>query len=247
MNETILPHHHGEQAQAAGLRHELAMTQQFQAVGEVFRQLSDPTRLRIFWLLCHVETCVVNLSALMEMSSPAVSHHLRLLKEAGLIQFRREGKEVYYRAAESAQASLLHQMIERVMQITCPEDAGLGGAHTAREIHAYLIEHLDQRVTIEELSKKFLMNPTSLKSAFKAAYGTSLAAHVKAHRMEKAAQLLRQTELSGAQIAKRVGYESQSRFAASFKEAYGMLPTEYRKLSEEGKPLPALAPDADGD
>lgn len=247
MDGTKLPHQHGEAVQAAPLCRELANTEHFQTVGEVFQQLSDPTRLRIFWLLCHFETCVVNLSAMMDMSSPAVSHHLRLLKDAGLICSRRDGKEVYYRAADTEQTELLHRMIERVMQITCPENAALGGAHTAREIHAYLIAHLDKRVTIEELSKKFLMNPTSLKAAFKAAYGTSLAAHVKAHRMQKAAELLRQTEFSGAQIAKRVGYESQSRFAAGFKEAYGMLPTEYRRRSEDGLALPQLWLDANED
>ena len=55
------------------------------------------------------------------MSSPAVSHHLRPLKNSGLIVSRREGKEVYYRAADTAQSRLLHQMIEQVMAIACPE------------------------------------------------------------------------------------------------------------------------------
>ncbi len=247
MKEQVLPHHHGEQNQLSGLHGELERVERFQTVAEVFAQLADTTRLRIFWLLCHMQTCVVNLSAMMDMSSPAVSHHLRLLKEAGLIQSRREGKEVYYRAADSEESELLHRMIERVMQITCPEDAQSDTAHTAREIHAYLIEHLDQRVTIEELSKKFLMNPTTLKAAFKAVYGASLAAHMKQHRMQRAAELLRQSEAPVAQIARQVGYESQSRFTASFKEACGLLPTEYRRLSEEGKPLPTLASGADGD
>ena len=53
--------------------------------------------------------------------SPAVSHHLRPLKNSGLIVCRREGKEVYYRAADTEQGRLLHQMIEQVMEITCPE------------------------------------------------------------------------------------------------------------------------------
>ena len=63
----------------------------------------------------------MNIAALLDMSSPAVSHHLRTLRDSGLIVSRREGKEVYYRAAESAQSQLLHDMIERVMEIACPE------------------------------------------------------------------------------------------------------------------------------
>ena len=56
----------------------------------------------------------------MEMSSPAVSHHLKQLKTGGLITSRREGKEVYYKAAETKQAALLHQMIEKLVEISCP-------------------------------------------------------------------------------------------------------------------------------
>ena len=96
-------------------------------------------------------------------------------------------------------------------------------------VHAYLTQNLDMRVTIEELSKQYLMNPTTLKQAFKSVYGTSLAAHMKEHRMGKAAQMLRETEDSVAEIARAVGYESQSKFTAAFKEYFGFLPKEYRK------------------
>ena len=116
-----LPHRHGEEARAAVLREQLGHVAYFQAVAEVFRQLGDPTRIRIFWLLCHCEQCVVNISAMLEMSSPAVSHHLRPLKNSGLIVCRREGKEVYYRAADTEESRLLHRMIEQVMEIACPE------------------------------------------------------------------------------------------------------------------------------
>ncbi len=87
----------------------------------VFRQLGDSTRIRLFWLLCHCEECVINISAMLEMSSPAVSHHLRLLKDSGLIQSRRVGKEVYYKAADSLESRLLHEMIESMMEIVCPD------------------------------------------------------------------------------------------------------------------------------
>ena len=91
-----------------------------ETVAEIFQQLSDPTRIRIFWLLCHYEECVINISAILDMSSPAVSHHLRPLKNSGLIVSRREGKEVYYRAADTKECRLLHKMIEEVMEIKCP-------------------------------------------------------------------------------------------------------------------------------
>ena len=121
MDEIRLPHQHGEGEGTALLQEELDRIDYFQTVAEVFKQLDDTTRIRIFWLLCHCEECVLNISAMMKMSSPAVSHHLRPLKNSGLIVSRREGKEVYYRAADTEQSRLLHQMIERIMEITCPE------------------------------------------------------------------------------------------------------------------------------
>ncbi len=50
-----------------------------------------------------------------------------------------------------------------------------------------------------------------------AVYGSSLAAHIKKHRMEQAAKLLRETDMSIAEIAQAVGYDSQSKFASAFK------------------------------
>ena len=113
-----LPHDHGENMEK--LMHQGPAVEDFQHLAEVFRQLSDGSRLRIFWILCHGEVCVANLSALVGMSSPAVSHHLRLLKEAGLITGRREGKEVYYQAAEATKTQLLHDALEALMAIQCP-------------------------------------------------------------------------------------------------------------------------------
>ena len=103
------------------LRRHLDQIENFQTVAAVFKQLSDSSRLRIFWLLCHYEACVVNISALVDMTSPAVSHHLRQLRSSGLIVSRREGKEVYYRAADTEQSRLLHRVIEETMAISCPE------------------------------------------------------------------------------------------------------------------------------
>lgn len=256
MPEQNLPHHHGTNAENKNIQEQLGSITNFQTVAEVFKQLGDTTRIRIFWLLCHCEDCVVNISSLLDMSSPAVSHHLRPLRNSGLITSRRMGKEVYYRAADTPVSQLLHQMIEQVMEITCPEQEIIQNTpnqqneyqseqiETIHKIHEQLTQHMEQRFTIEELSRQYLMNPTTLKAVFKSVYGTSIAAHMKQHRMEQAAQLLVQTNLSIAEIARRVGYDSQSKFTAAFKDYCGRLPRDYRNtgITKKEVPKPQISP-----
>lgn len=100
---------------------------------------------------------------------------------------------------------------------------------TIRRIHDDMLKHLDERITIESLSQKYLMNSTTLKAMFKSVYGDSLATHMKVHRMQHAAHLLTDTDMTLSEIAQAVGYESQSKFTAAFKNYYDILPREYRK------------------
>lgn len=65
-------------------------------VSEIFKALGDETRTRIIYLLSLQEMCVCDIAAVLEMSLPAVSHHLRLLKLMRLVKHRREGKNVFY-------------------------------------------------------------------------------------------------------------------------------------------------------
>lgn len=118
MSERKLPHEHHK-----GSEHYLDHMpgqEEFAKASDIFSLLGDSTRVRLFWLLCHTEECVMNISAMMEMSSPAISHHLKLLKASGLIVNRREGKEMFYKAADTEMAAELHRVIEKVVMITCP-------------------------------------------------------------------------------------------------------------------------------
>ncbi len=117
--KVILPHkHHTGDSQQ--IKEALPSADTIATVAEALKQLGDPSRLRIFWLLCHTEECVADIAEYMEMSSPAVSHHLRFLKTAGLVTSRREGKEMLYKSADSDLAAELHLIIERIAEISCP-------------------------------------------------------------------------------------------------------------------------------
>ena len=118
MTDRKIPH--GHDARADSILDRMPDEDTIIATSEMMKQMGDPSRLRIFWILCHVEECVIDIAAMAGMSSSAVSHHLRLLKSAGLITSRREGKEMYYRLADTDIAKRLHHAVEDVMKISCP-------------------------------------------------------------------------------------------------------------------------------
>lgn len=97
-----------------------------------------------------------------------------------------------------------------------------------RSIHEELINNLNQRITIESLAKKYLINTTTLKETFKDVYGEPIATHIKNHRISIAIQLLQKTDKTIAEIAKELGYESQSKFAQVFKNHTQLSPSEFR-------------------
>lgn len=239
MQTIQLPHEHGQIMEHN--INEIPANQSFQTISDIFKLLSDSSRIRIFWLLCHGEECVINLSAMMEMSSPAVSHHLKALKAGNLITSERNGKEVYYKAADTEQGKLLHHMIENLMDITCPilsmqekscqKSKRLRPSQEAliKEIHDKLTKNLSQKYTIEELSKQYLINTSSLKADFKAVYGMPIAAYMKEYRIKQAMKLLLETKESISSIASMVGYSSQSKFTKAFKEITQSLPSEFRQ------------------
>nr|WP_042178138.1 metalloregulator ArsR/SmtB family transcription factor [Kibdelosporangium sp. MJ126-NF4]CEL12998.1 Transcriptional regulator, ArsR family [Kibdelosporangium sp. MJ126-NF4]CTQ98684.1 Transcriptional regulator, ArsR family [Kibdelosporangium sp. MJ126-NF4] len=69
-----------------------------EAAADSFRMLSDPTRLRMLWLLCGAEYDVTTLAAAVGVARPAVSQHLTKLRLTGLVTTHRDGRRAVYRA-----------------------------------------------------------------------------------------------------------------------------------------------------
>jgi ArsR family transcriptional regulator, lead/cadmium/zinc/bismuth-responsive transcriptional repressor len=65
-------------------------------LSELFRALADETRTKILYLLSQRKLCVCDLAYILEMTLPAISHHLRLLKTMRLVKAQRKGKQVFY-------------------------------------------------------------------------------------------------------------------------------------------------------
>ena len=62
----------------------------------LFKILGDSTRTKILWILDHHEMCVCDIANVLNMTKSSISHQLSILREAGIVRFRRNGKEVYY-------------------------------------------------------------------------------------------------------------------------------------------------------
>ena len=69
-------------------------------LAETFAALADPTRIRIVSLLADTEMCVGDLCFLLDMTQPAVSHHLRILRNLKIVSSRKEGRHVFYTLAD---------------------------------------------------------------------------------------------------------------------------------------------------
>ena len=82
-------------------------SQRLQQMTEFFKVIGDDTRLRILASLRGRELCVSDIANVVDMSKSAVSHQLRVLKQAKLVKFRREGKTVYYSLADEHVRSII--------------------------------------------------------------------------------------------------------------------------------------------
>jgi len=83
-------------------------------LAELFKALSDPSRVRIISALAHTELCVYDLASTLGMSQSAVSHQLRSLREMRLVRYRKEGRNVYYQLDDEHIQDLFQRGLEHV-------------------------------------------------------------------------------------------------------------------------------------
>lgn len=98
-----------------------------------------------------------------------------------------------------------------------------------KEIREYLITHLDEKVSLEQLAKNAHLNLSVLHTIFLHIYGDTPYAHLKKYKMNLAAQMLESGDMKIGNIALELGYSNASKFAKAFQSVYGVLPKDYRK------------------
>ncbi len=95
-------------------------------------------------------------------------------------------------------------------------------------VAAYLHTHYDEQISLEKLSAHFATNRTTLTTRFRSRFNDSVMSYLLTVRIRTACNLLRNTELSIAEIAERCGFGSTIRFWRAFKKKFDMTPGEYR-------------------
>jgi len=85
-------------------------------LAELYKVFGDGTRVKILSALQSTELCVCDIATLLGMSMSAISHQLRILKQARLVRFRREGKTVFYSLADDHVSTILGQGLEHVCE-----------------------------------------------------------------------------------------------------------------------------------
>jgi len=107
-------HHHfpGEHSHEPMAEH--LSEQQSQDLARFFKALGDPTRIKILYLLAQREHCVCEIAEHLDTTMSAVSHQLRLLREARLLRSRREGKQIFYALDDEHVRHLFEQGLEHI-------------------------------------------------------------------------------------------------------------------------------------
>jgi DNA-binding transcriptional ArsR family regulator len=85
-------------------------------LAEIFKVLSEPTRVRILQALSEEELCVCDIAAVVETTSSAISHQLRILRSARLVKSRKDGKMVYYSLDDEHVRNLFEEGIRHLKE-----------------------------------------------------------------------------------------------------------------------------------
>jgi Predicted transcriptional regulators len=85
-------------------------------LAELFSVFGDTTRVKILCALFSTELCVCDIASLLGMTQSAISHQLRILKQARLVSFRRDGKTVYYSLADDHIKTIFAQGMEHISE-----------------------------------------------------------------------------------------------------------------------------------
>lgn len=138
---------------------------------------------------------------------------------------------LFYEAKVAEAVSLIYERQKNLRK----KERRLSGQDIAalENVTAYLNDHYAFEVPLERLALIACMGTTKLKTTFRQFHGCTVTEYIQQRRMSQAEHLLARTDLTIGQIAQTVGYSTSSRFAELFRKSTGILPGEYRKITQQ--------------
>ncbi|WP_343208798.1 AraC family transcriptional regulator [Anaerolentibacter hominis] len=100
----------------------------------------------------------------------------------------------------------------------------------AKSVCRYLTEHMENKITLEQLAERFHVSGSQIKNSFRGVYGVSVYSYIRTQKMQAAGLMLTHGDGTILEIAGRFGYDNGSKFASAFKDVMGVTPSEYRAL-----------------
>lgn len=110
----MMPHNHDEILDR--VRRELPTDELLSDLSDLFKIFGDTTRCKILFALFESEMCVCAIAELLGMTQSAISHQLRILKDADLVGKRREGKTIYYHLSDEHVRTIIAQGFEHLIE-----------------------------------------------------------------------------------------------------------------------------------
>lgn len=98
------------------VQNSLPQEEQLYDLADLFKVFADSTRIKILYVLFESEVCVCDIATLLGMNQSAISHQLRILKQAKLVKNRRDGKTIFYSLADDHIKSILGQGMEHICE-----------------------------------------------------------------------------------------------------------------------------------
>ncbi len=216
----------------------------------LFRTLADPTRRALFERLCREgEKTVGTLTAGAHVSQPVVSKHLGVLKQAGLVRDRHEGRRTHYSAQLGALAPLIdwtsqmagfwQSRFDELENPTAEDELTTEPSIEPSSHDPALLRRLlrakDRMDTasheewpIARLARVSGVSEAHFARSFRQAFGVPPHRYLLTRRLERATALLRDTDLSVTEIALQTGWESLGTFGRTFRDVTGASPSDLR-------------------
>lgn len=132
----------------------------------------------------------------------------------------------FYQEISQGLVSALLVLVMRLIRINPEDEAAL--SQECQKIKEYLDQNFTSPITLDSLSETVYISKHYLSHLFKEQTGISPIKYLTLKRMEKACELLSETELPVSEVSKAVGYENPLYFSQVFKRIYGISPVKYR-------------------